>query len=136
LPGVPASPFSVQYDITGTPTDADFTQATDLTQQYLEDYFTQQFGLNVATIMTDFTGAVTGTDPATDTASYAVSVTFDDTSAFVPTTADLDLMLIAAFQQPFVQTLLDSLAGLPSSNPFATTTAANYLALSRRWLLL
>ena len=133
---VPATPFSVVYTVgsgAAAPTASDFDEAAAVTLNYLETYFKDQFEFNTETTLTDLTGLLNGTDIDLKEASYDVAVLFAESSTFVPKTADIDVLMIAAFQQPFVKDLLAALASeLPASNPFSTTSKVTYNKTSKR----
>lgn len=103
---------------------ADFDVANLLTLNYLRNYLMMQFAPNVT--LTSFLGSPTNTDPSTNKASYNVTCVFANNATYVPTTADIDVLIMAAFAQPAVQDLLNALGALPASNPFSTTTQVTY----------
>lgn len=129
---IPASPFSVVFMVAAPVTAADFDAANVVTLNYLRNYLMMQFALNIATTMTGVMGSPTSTDPSMHKASYNVTGVFADNSAYFPTTADMDVLVMAAFEQPAVQGLLKALGALPASNPFSTTTQATYTKNRRR----
>ena len=129
---VDASPFNLVYGTDGQPTEADLLSAGALTVQYLEDFFTSQFSLNSETELVAVTGTVTSTDVTQSLVAFDLSLTFSENSVFVPTSSDVDNLLFAAFQPPFVDGLLTLLAtDLPSENAVSTTMSVQY-SKSRR----
>jgi hypothetical protein len=57
---------------------------------------------------------------------YDILVAFDGVSAGTPTTADVDILVSTAFQQPNVADLLAALQAVGGVNPFSTTLSASY----------
>lgn len=133
---IAATPFSVDYAVdSGAPvaTTSNFDETAVVTLNYLETFFKTQFAFNIETSLTDFVGVLTGADPALKEASYNVAVLFAERSAFLPTTADIDVLIFAAFERPSVKDLLAALASeLPASNPFSATSAVAYNKTSDR----
>lgn len=114
-------------------TAVDFDAAAAVTLDYLKTYMTSQFAFNTDALLSDFVGSLTGTDLGRVEASYDAALLFADSSTAVPASTDVDALLFAAFQQPFVQDLLDALGQLPASNPFSTTSAVTYNPNRRRF---
>lgn len=126
---VTATPFNVTYTIPGsTPTAAEFTAAGDLTSAYLDQYFTQFFENNPTTNLSNFISVQVGNSGSNNPASIGFQVTTDFTpgSENFPSAQDIDYLIQAALSPPFVQTLLNSLSTLPSSNPLSATTNVTY----------
>ena len=61
---------------------------------------------------------------------YEASVVFTPDSEVVPSKAELDVFVEAAFQQPSVQDLVDALSELPIDNPFSRTQSVTYESIS------
>lgn len=95
----------------------------------------QQFEFNSETNLIDFLGATVGTDNEATEASYDVDLIFSQDSLATPSMDEVDVLIFAAFNQPFVQDLVALLSELPTSNPFSMTTAVTYTPLNRRHLL-
>jgi hypothetical protein len=57
---------------------------------------------------------------------YDILVALEGASAGTPTTADVDILVGTAFQQPNVADLLAALQAVGGVNPFSTTLSASY----------
>ena len=124
---VDASPFNVVYEAGGQPSESDLLSAGALTVQYLEDFFASQFALNSNTELVATTGTVTSTDATQSLVTFDLTLTFSDGSVFVPSSSDVDNLLFAAFQLPFVDSLLTLLTtDLSSDNALSTTSSVQY----------
>lgn len=122
-----ASPFNVIYFVGGGATDENLIAGGNVTLEYLEDYLVTQFAFNPATELLLSTGAIIETDISTTSTSFSLSLLFANGSQLVPSQADVDRLIVTAFQQPFVSELLTLLRGsLPVTNPLSTTTGVTY----------
>jgi hypothetical protein len=130
---VPASPFSITYSTDAGATPVQLEEAAAVTLDYLETYIISQFDLSTATVLDDFMGMLTGSDAGTNTASFDATAIFSETSSFLPSTADVDALMQAAFSPPLVIGLLTALATeLSPSNPLSGTTEITYSRSRRR----
>lgn len=57
---------------------------------------------------------------------YEGMAVFDE-SGSTPSQEDVDLLILTAFQQPNVATLLNMLQALPAGNPFSSTSSVQYI---------
>jgi hypothetical protein len=111
------------------PNEFEFAFGGDLTTAYLNDFLVDQFNTTFGVKIATFTPRVlmTGLNPVS--IEYTVDVVFAQSSAFIPSTQDVDALIELAFQQPSVQTLLDTFHMQPPDLPFMTTTSVTYTAL-------
>jgi len=86
----------------------------------------QQFIINQGTDLTVVTGSVVATDLDVPQASLELLLEFDLNSVAIPNQADVDTLVFAAFNQPFVPALIMLLQELPPANPFSGTTSVLY----------
>jgi hypothetical protein len=135
IPGVPTTttgptPISLMFGVTynlaadvADPTDQDFLEASDVTYDFVSDFFTLAFGSTTVQMET-FEGAVLRNSGSSDPCliDYEIELSFEGDPSSWPTTMDIDLLLRLAFEQPTVTRLLVQLNALSSDNPFSTTT--------------
>jgi hypothetical protein len=57
---------------------------------------------------------------------YEGMAVFDE-SGSTPSQENVDLLILTAFQQPNVATLLNMLQALPAGNPFSSTSSVQYI---------
>ena len=119
-----ASPFNLVFELeAGEPSETDLEAAGDVVLLYINDYLTMQFAVNDRTDLVETNGSVTGINNAEAQAFFALSLLFSDDSMFLPEENDIDLLIFAGFQQPFVSELLKMLeSDLPLSNPLSATS--------------
>jgi len=129
-----ATPFDVLYGIDApVPEGTSNEEAIAITQNYLETFliaqFSGTFGVEVESVSIEVLeeGALeSGTGPVV-TIAYNLTANFPSDSVFVPETAELDVLVQAAFQPPAVMALLVTLQQeLPSENPFSQTQSVSY----------
>ena len=129
-----ATPFDVLYGIGApVPEGTSNEEAIAITQIYLETFliaqFSGNFGVEVESVRIEVLeeGALeSGAGPVV-TIAYNVTASFPSDSAFVPETAELDVLLQGAFQSPAVDALLITLQQeVPSENPFSQTQSVSY----------
>ena len=102
---VNASPFNIVFETSEQPSESDLLTAGTLTLQYLQEFLTAQFEFNSETELVEPSGTVTATDVTQALVAFDVSLLFSE-GRFVPTSSDIDNLLFAAFQSPFVDGLL------------------------------
>ena len=97
---------------------------------HLEDFIIAQFSDTFGVEVVDFESELTNTTttPVVSIA-YTVEVVFADTSTFIPTTEELDVLVQLAFLEPPVFDLLTDLRSLPSDSPFSSTESVEYFLL-------
>lgn len=111
------------------PTSRDYDGVTDLTEEYLDEYFESVFSMQDAVIYRGSTTVRTDTDFSLGQPTqvdYSTVVTVSDASSFVPEASDLDALLRAAFSAPDVTNYLDLVSDLPLTNIFTTTTEVTF----------
>jgi hypothetical protein len=124
---VPLSTFTIEYqsEDTSIPDDAQCAEAEATTIMFLDEFLSNSF--DFATDI-DYQSLAAG---AIDCSGSPLRITFEGTVMFdpnsmpMPTTMDLDLIVMTAFQQPAVETLLLMLRNLDSS-PFSSVSNAIY----------
>jgi hypothetical protein len=133
---VPVTRFEVDYKTTGTVNDFQFGEAEKITLDYLRQFMEQQFSFNSMTDLIDFRGTLVEKDNAATIATYDVTLIFSKGSIAAPSSEEADLLVFAAFNQPFVQELIKQLQALSAQNPFSQTNAVTYNPVKkRRWLV-
>lgn len=123
------TPFQVTYNIHGTgtnPTSEQIYAAVNITVAYINEYFLKMFEVNSLVTYVSLKGSLTAISPDFTEISYNATALFARDSMFVPSMQDLDMLLVTAFQQPGVQTLLVMLQQLPSDNSYSQTLQASY----------
>jgi hypothetical protein len=70
-------------------------------------------------------GVLTEVDPIR--IGYEGMAVFGENSEFPPSQEDVDILILTAFQEPNVSTLLGMLQALPAENPFSGTTSVQYI---------
>lgn len=118
------TPTNVEYiPVVGNPTEQDNEEATQITCDYLEEFFTEFFATNVDTTMEQFrcSRLSSGSDPPQ--IKYDVAAFF---SGRIPTAFEVDLILQSALNPPFSNDLVEKLQDLDPSNPYSQTTAIGY----------
>jgi hypothetical protein len=132
---IPATRFEVDYKTTGTVNDSQFEEAKTVTLAYLRQFMEKQFSYNAMTDLIDFRGTLVEKDNSATMATYDVKLTFSKGSIGTPSTEEVDLLVFAAFNQPFVPELITQLQTLPAQNPFSETKEVTYNPQKRRWLV-
>lgn len=126
---VTLSRYAVQYDVTDTsePTDLHFTEAEGVTVSYIDQFMKSffEFSDEVTVDTVTVTPVARSTSPLQ--LEYETTIEFSPESLLIPSTAELDSLLLTAFQEPSVSTLLILLGNLPAENPFATSQGASYI---------
>lgn len=123
---IPASDFSIEYDISGQDaTQEQFQEAADVTLDYYDEMFTEAFETNEFVSYVSITGSTTGNngspnDPAIIDYEITVYVDEEETSD-VP---DQDLIDSIIVNAGGLNRLKEKLASdLPTSNPFSGTVS-------------
>lgn len=124
-----ATPFSSSYSIpTDNYTVDEFGAAQNVTIHFLEDYVKMQFAGNNETELLECTGGVLMVNQSSPlpTAEFGIDIIFANTSSFVPSQQEVDILIESAFRDPTLRKLVAALQSLPSSNPFSGTTSISY----------
>ena len=93
--------------------------------------------IGIGTVIIDITSTgklstTTGTTPPIATIEYTMNIKFDDTSLFLPSKQDVDLLIQTALSRPSSQTLITSLnedlssTSTTNNNPLASTISVEY----------
>lgn len=134
-----ASPFILTFVGVTDPSSIEFDDSTQQVLDYLDTWFFDEYDLNPFSELIATSGTQTGTSSSPDvTIGLNFSLLFSEDSEFIPTTSDVDVQLLTAFQQPHVQALLDALHD--GSGSFTDTTNVIYsndvlsTARIREWL--
>lgn len=123
---VEASAFYIAFMLDATvldPTHADLREALAVCTTFLETYVHATFLLIDASNFVQVMTAPFSFSPDFTSTELVVAMEFEDSSEFIPSTDDIDMLLEIAFTEPSVGTLLDLLAVLPNDNPFRHTTS-------------
>jgi hypothetical protein len=129
---VPASPATLIFEgVANTATAADYLAIEPIVLAYLDGFMAENFALSLefeyARLNATLQSSMVGPDPSTYLASYDVDGLFFTSSARLPTTPELDVVIMVAFSVPFVNELISQLrSGAPSGSPFASVTAVTY----------
>jgi hypothetical protein len=128
---VPGTPFRLTYVLTDSrqPNDAQYSAAADVAlmniEAYVRDQFSNAFGIQVNV----FSGMETATGFNPVTIDFSVAISFTNDISFLPTTADIDALIVMALMPPNVDTLIAQNNALPSGSPFTTTQSVTYQAI-------
>jgi hypothetical protein len=108
-------------------TEEQLGAAAVVTLDYLEMYFQGQYAGNADTAFSKLNGTVTDfqLDAPPDIA-FDLELLFNETSSFVPSKQEIDILMGLAFDVQFVQPLKNALRQLPESNPFSGTQSVVY----------
>jgi len=128
---VAATPFSATYAITGDPSEEDFNEAAELTTNYLDQVFTDTFGLSPFATLVQFAASPIGNTGTGDPASigFEAVVVFSEDSNEIPDQEEIDVLIANAFQPPAVDDLVASLSGT-APNVFSTTSEITYSTMN------
>lgn len=124
-----ATPFSATYLLTSDSyTEQQFSTAQRITQQFLDDYVSMQFADKKKTGIDKLTSKVlevnAGSPPD---AAFGLEIKFNESSTFVPSNQEVDVLIESAFMDPAVQELITALQNLPLDNPFSGVVAVEYM---------
>ena len=103
--------------------------AQAITLEYLDNFLEEQFSFNVDLVYSGLNGGVTATGTmgaSIATADYDVDVIFSADTVMAPSPDDIDVLINAAFLEPFSSILVMLLQDLPSSNPFSQVDTVVY----------
>jgi hypothetical protein len=94
---------------------------------YINEFLRRSFEFALDAMFEEFvgTGVLTEVDPIR--IGYEGMAVFGESSEFPPSQEDIDLLILTAFQQPNVDTLLGMLQALPAETPFSATSSARYI---------
>jgi hypothetical protein len=125
---VPAARFAVLYEIGGSiPSPQDFHGAQNITFDYIDAFFFQEFELDNDTELLAMVGIPVGQQLDPVAIDFDFTAVFNETSAFIPSQEVVDTMIVNALSQPAVQLLLDLLRELPTNSPFSSVSTVTYL---------
>lgn len=130
-----ATPFQINYDLnndTVTPSEGEYAFGGDVTTAYLEMYLRQQFSTTFGVQIATFSSVLIATDVNPISIDFRVKIVFSPSSAFIPTKAEIDMLIALAFLPPQVQTLIDSYSVLPPDLPFSSTQSVEYIPMPNR----
>lgn len=128
---VEASAFYVTFLLSATaldPTNADMKQAIVVCTTFLENYVEATFSLVDASDFVKIMSAPFSFSPDFTSIELLTAMEFEDSSEFIPSTEDIDMLLEIAFSEPSVGTLLELLAELPYENSFRQTRSVTRTA--------
>jgi hypothetical protein len=124
---VPATQFSVDYSVSSIIAleTQDFMDAALATCEHVRAQVLRTFNTGFITVATFLCTPVQTSDSPLFI-EYDILVAFDGASPATPTTADVDVLVNTAFQQPAVVNLISDLQALGGVNPFSTTLSVLY----------
>jgi hypothetical protein len=126
---IPATPYNIEYEISEIVTEVDDAEAAlNTTLLYLADFLIAEFEMASTAQILRFDGLydnfLVGPPPV---GSLTTEVTFAGSSMIIPSTAELDVLVERAFQEPAVQELIERLqTEMDPDNPLSQTTAVTY----------
>lgn len=94
---------------------------------YIDEFLRRSFEFGFDALFKEFVGAGVLTEVDPIRIGYEGLAVFAEGTEFPPSQEDIDLLILTAFQQPSVATLLGMLQALPAENPFSTTSSAQYI---------
>lgn len=112
----------------------DLTATSDVTLYYLNRFFIQHFKFRSRATMRRFVGEVIGRATKPARIGFEIRVILEP-GPELPSSEDLDSLLVEAFEQPVVQELLDALGRVQPDNPLSTTDSVTYSPMSPFFLL-
>jgi len=98
----------------------------DVTFMFISNYLTSSFSVDKQIAYESLIGFHMAHSTDFKTIQFMATAKFlkpSDATIFIPSTADVDLLLKISFNQPVVTTLLTMLQNLPGTNPYSQTTA-------------
>jgi hypothetical protein len=108
---VRVTPFRIEYDLTvdTIPDEFQFNFGSDITMVHLEEFIRSQFDTRFGVVINAFEPRLlqTGVDPTT--IDFTIDIVFDQTSAFIPSKQEADILVELAFLEPNKEKLLQSL---------------------------
>jgi hypothetical protein len=108
---VRVTPFRIEYDLTvdTIPDEFQFNFGSDITMVHLEEFIRSQFDTRFGVVINAFEFRLleTGVDPIT--MDFTIDIVFDQTSAFIPSKQEADILVELAFLEPNKDKLLQSL---------------------------
>ena len=94
---------------------------------YIEDFITSFFEFTDEITLEDVTISPVSRSNTPLQIRFDTRIRFAADSLLIPSTEELDNLLLSAFQEPAVSTLLILLGNLPQENPFSTTQSVSYI---------
>ena len=128
-----AAQFELDYD-EFVADASEFRAAEEVTLTYLREFMESQFEFNIRTTLNGFRGTLVASNAADSVATYEISLIFDPSSIDTPTAEEVDLLVFAALNEPFVPTLIAALNALTADNSFSQTSTVTYTPNGRRTL--
>ena len=123
-----APPFCVEYTTGGgSPSDADMAAGGDITCAHLQEYLAGIYNNNDGVGYTGSSCAQVSADGGSPPKiCFEVSIFYDgDSTEFIPTPEDIDILIMVALLPPTVEGLIEDLRTLPDSNPLSGTTSVS-----------
>jgi hypothetical protein len=121
-----ATPYSLSYLTVDKrlPTASEYAEVTELTRMYLEEFMLDEFAQTTLTNLDDFLTVMVQNTYILDEPvliEYRSTGLFNPSSIFLPTTRELNMLILEAFQDENLLVYIERLNALPSSNIFSST---------------
>jgi hypothetical protein len=108
--------------------------ASDITVKFLEDYLDEQLFGKAETIVDYYISNVETVENNTGflpvSIVYSFGIVFNNSTTFILTQQEVDVLIESGFRSPFVDVLIATLQQLDSSNPFFYTMSIVYMKQS------
>ena len=123
------APFTLDYTVTGSlPVRSDYAQLSDATVTYMETRLKELYGNNAA-VGLDSVEMEIFFVRSTYSVEYQAMILFDRELS-IPALSGLNTAVRGFFTDPTVELYVGTLGGLPSGNPFSTTTGVSVPGLT------
>jgi len=133
---VQATPFGVSYIISegaSEPNDFEVVFASEITMAHVEETVRSNFEGTFGVVVDSFQSEIIGSTTTPNVViQYSVSVTFSESSDFIPLPDEVDTLVNLAFLDPPVQDLIADLRALPPETPFSQTESVEYVKMEIR----
>jgi hypothetical protein len=100
--------------------------AGDVALGHLESFLTDLFANTFDVQIESFDGLIADTGFNPVTIDFNATITFSDTSSFVPSADEVNMLVELAFLPPQVDSLIQEYASLSADMPFSTTQSVVY----------
>jgi hypothetical protein len=94
---------------------------------YINEFLRRIFEFGLDAMFEEFVAAGVSTELDPIRIGYEGIAVFGENSEFPPSQEGIDLLILTAFQQPNVATLLSMLQALPAESPFSATSSVQYI---------
>jgi len=130
---VQATPFGVSYNLSegaSEPNDFEVVFASEITMAHVEETVRSKFKVTFGVVVDSFQSEIIGSTTTPNVViQYSVSVTFSESSDFIPLPDEVDTLVYLAFED---QDLIADLRALPPETPFSQTESVEYVKMEIR----